>query len=93
VKYAFITQHKNTYPISLQCQVLGVSRQGYYHYCKVTANQQKTTEHLEMLEWIKEIAILTDFSYGSRRMQKALNALSYPVSRNKARKLMNDDRQ
>jgi len=53
VKYSFITQHKNTYPISLQCQVLGVSRQGYYHYIKVTANKQKTAEHLEMLEWIK----------------------------------------
>ncbi len=32
VKYSFITQHKNTYPISLQCQVLGVSRSGYYNY-------------------------------------------------------------
>ena len=90
MKYAFITQHKNTYPISLQCQVLGVSRQGYYHYNKVTANKQKTAEHVEMLEWIKHLAILTDFSYGSRRMQKALNALSYPASRNKARKLMRE---
>jgi transposase-like protein len=25
VKYSFITQHKNAYPISLQCQVLGVA--------------------------------------------------------------------
>ena len=90
MKYAFITQHKNTYPVSLQCQVLGVSRQGYYHYSKVTANKQKTTEHLEMLEWIKEIALISDFSYGSRRMKKALNALSYGVSRNKARKLMRE---
>ena len=88
MKYAFITQHKNTYPISLQCRVLGVSRQGYYHYCKVTANTQKTAEHQEMLEWIKELAIVTDFSYGSRRMKRALNALSYVVSRNRARKLM-----
>ena len=90
MKYAFITQHKNTYPISLQCEVLGVSRQGYYHYNKVTANKQQTAEHQEMLEWIKEIAVLTDFSYGSRRMKKALNTLSYAVSRNKVRKLMRE---
>ena len=90
MKYVFITQHKNTYPISLQCQVLGVSRQGYYHYSKVTAIKQKTTEHQEMLKWIKELAVLTDFSYGSRRMKKALNALSYVVSRNKTRKLMQE---
>jgi len=90
VKYSFITQHKNTYPVSLQCRVLGVSRQGYYHYEKVTANKEKTEEHQEMLEWVKDIALVTDFTYGSRRMQKALNALSYPVSRNKARKLMKE---
>ncbi len=88
MKYTFITQHKNTYPISLQCRVLGVSRQGYYHYSTVTANKQKTTEHQEMLEWVKEIALKSDFSYGSRRIKKALNALSYCVSRHKARKLM-----
>ena len=90
MKYAFITQHKNTYPISLQCRVLGVSRPGYYHYVKVTANKQQTAEHQEMLEWIKEIAVRTDFSYGSRRMKKVLNALSYAVSRNKVRKLMRE---
>ena len=90
MKYSFITHHKNTYPISLQCQVLGVSRQGYYHYEKVTSNKEKTKEHQEMLEWIKELSLKTDFTYGSRRMKKALNALSYPVSRNKARKLMKE---
>ena len=90
MKYTFITQHKNTYPISLQCRVLGVSRQGYYHYSKVTVNKQKTVEHQEMLEWIKELAILTDFSYGSRRMKRALNTLSYIVSRNRVRKLMRE---
>lgn len=88
MKYVFITQHKNTYPISLQCRVLGVSRQGYYHYSKVTANKQKTAKHKEMLKWIKELAVLTDFTYGSRRMKRALNILSYSVSRNRVRKLM-----
>ena len=34
MKYSFITQHKNAYPITLQCQVLGVSRNGYYRYEK-----------------------------------------------------------
>jgi len=33
-KYAFISQYKNTYPINLQCRVLGISRQGYYHYTR-----------------------------------------------------------
>ena len=43
-----------------------------------------------MLEWVKDIAESSDYSYGSCRMKKALNALSFPVSRNKARKLMQE---
>lgn len=90
MKYSFITQHKNTYPIRLQCQVLGVRRSGYYHYQGSQAKKQKEAKHQEMLEWVKDIAKSSGYSYGSRRMKKALNALSYPVSRNKARQLMRE---
>jgi len=88
VKYTFITQHKNTYPISLQCRVLGVSHTAYYHYESVTRNKEKSKERQEILNWIKMFALKTDFTYGSRRMKKALNALSYSISRDKTRKLM-----
>lgn len=89
MKYSFITQHKNAYPISLQCRVLGVTRNGFYQYQK---NQEKSKDPLyqDMLEWVQDIAKKSDDTYGSRRMKKALNALGYPVSRNKARKLMQD---
>jgi transposase InsO family protein len=90
VKYAFITRHKNTDPISLQCQVLGVSRQCYYHYRRDIENKPVDTEHEEMLEWVKKIAEASDDTYGSRRMKKSMNYLGYPISRNKARKLMRE---
>jgi len=90
VKYSFITQHKNTYPISLQCQVLGVKRSGYYHYQSSQASKPDDSKHQEMLDWVKDIAESSGYSYGSRRMKRALNALSFPVSRNKARKLMQE---
>ncbi len=88
MKYSFITQHKNTYPIRLMCQVLGVCRRGYYHYRQVVENRPDDPEHQAMLEWVQDIAETSNYSYGSRRMKKALNCLGYPVSRNKARKLM-----
>ena len=90
MKYSFITQHKNTYPISLQCQVLGVKRQGYYHYRRHTEKKPVDPEHQEMLRLIKKIASESDDTYGSRRMKKAMNNLSFPISRNKARKLMRE---
>ena len=90
MKYSFITQHKNTYPVYLMCQVLGVIRQCYYHYRRNKENKPVDPEYLEMLIWVKEIAKASDDTYGSRRMKKALNALGFPISRNKARKLMKE---
>ncbi len=49
VKCAFITRHKNIGSISLQCQVLGVSRSCYYHYQRHTAN--KPTDLERPLSW------------------------------------------
>jgi len=43
-----------------------------------------------MLDWIKDIAESSKYSYGSRRMKRALNALGYPISRQKAGKLMKE---
>ena len=70
------------------CQVLGVSRNGYYSYQKRQENKPEDPEHEQMLDWVKRIAESSDYSYGSRRMKKALGALGYPVSRQKTRKLM-----
>ena len=90
MKYSFITQHKNTYSISLQCQVLGVNRSGYYHYRANVANKPVDSVHQEMLERAKDIAKSSRYSYGSRRMMKALTFRGYPVNRDKARKLMRE---
>ena len=90
MKYAFITQHKNTYPVYLMCQVLGVIRQCYYHYRRNRENKPVDPEHQEMLRLVKEVAEASKDTYGSRRMKRALNALGFPISRNKARKLMRE---
>ena len=64
-----------------------MSRSGYYSFKK----RKKTDPvHQEMLGWVKDIAKSSDDTYGSRRMKKALNVLGYPISRNKARKLMKE---
>ncbi len=89
VKYVFIAQHKKTWPVDLMCRLLGVTRGGYYGY------QQRGGGSLdyyrqELLEAVRDIAKATQDSYGSRRMKAALSALSYPVSREKARKLMKE---
>jgi putative transposase len=89
VKYVFIAQHKKTWPVDLMCRLLGVTRSGFYGYQR-RGGDRIDYYHEELLEAVRDIAKATEDSYGSRRMKAALNALSYPVSRNKARKLMKE---
>ena len=90
MKYLFVTQHKKTWPIDLMCRVLGVSRQGYYHYRQITAAKLADPVYQEMLEWVKDIAIASKYSYGRRRMKKAMNILGFPISRTQTVNLMKE---
>ena len=89
MKYVFIAQHKKTWPVDLMCRLLGVTRSGFYGYQR-RGGDRVDYYHLELLEAVKDIAKATGDSYGSRRMKAALNILSYPVSREKSRKLMKE---
>lgn len=70
------------------CKILNVTRSGFYQYQK--KNKEPDLIHAELLEWIKKIAKSSDYTYGARRMKKALNALGYALGRDKTRKLMKD---
>ena len=89
MKYLFIAKHKKTWPISLMCQLLSVTRSGYYGYQR--RGSDKISFHRQtLLEAVRRIAKTTGDSYGSRRVKKELNALDHEVSRYKARKLMKE---
>ena len=74
----------------MMCRLLGVTRSGYYGYQKRQTNRILDTNHKELLRKVKELAVVSDYSYGNRRMKKALKAFGYSVSRNKARQLMKE---
>ncbi len=58
------------------CRVLGVNRSGYYSFQKRQANKLGDPLHEGMLECVKKIVIDSDYTYGCRRVRKALNSLS-----------------
>ena len=89
IKYDFIARKKKTYPIDRMCQLLEVKRSGYYRWAK-KKNDDIYSLHSEMLDWVKKIAKGAENLYGSRRMKHAMNCLGFPISRQKAGKLMNE---
>jgi putative transposase len=70
---------------TLGCEMLGEGcsqlREGVFR------GVEQDPEH-EVLEWVKKIAEASDYTYGFRRMAKALQALGDPVGRHQVLSLM-----
>ena len=88
MKYAFIADHQQSWPVAVLCAVLGVGRSGFYDYLKRQAAPALSFEEIDMLERIKAISEKTHHSYGSRRLAKHLQDEGYKVGRFRVRRLM-----
>ena len=89
MRYAFIAEHQDIWPVSVLCEVLDVSRSGFYEYLPRHAKASVDAEEVALLSRVKAIAAETRHSYGSRRMAKQLQDEGFNVGRAKARRLMN----
>lgn len=90
MKYLFVAQNKKRWSVDVMCRLMGINKNSYYSYQRRNQNKPIDDEHQEMLDWVKKISESSDFTYGSRRIVKALNALGYPVGRRKTRGLMRE---
>jgi transposase InsO family protein len=75
----------------MMCRLLGVKRNGFYRYLKAQQHPRPDDDtRQDIIKWMHKIAKARDYSYGSRRMKKALNCLGYPVGRRFVRTLMKE---
>ena len=65
VKYHIIYRHRQEYPVAVMCQLFGVSRSGYYGFCKRISTPEPDAELAELLKGQQERCRQT---YGYRRM-------------------------
>ena len=86
MRYAFIADNQQSWPVTVLCAVLGVGRSGFYEYLQRRAAPALSREELDVLERIKTISAKTHHSYGSRRMTKHLQEEGYAVGRFKVRR-------
>jgi transposase InsO family protein len=88
LRYAFIAEHQHTWPVAVLCEVLEVSRSGFYAYLLRHARVEIDAEKVVVLARGKAIAANPRHSYGSRRIAKQLQDEGFAVGRAKARRLM-----
>jgi len=87
VKFAFVKEHQNRWPVLVICRVLRVSRSGFYAWqTRKPSARQKRQE--ELLEKIRQVIQDSRQLYGSPRVHRALLVDGEVVSRKTVARLM-----
>ncbi len=95
MKYAWIARHKTHWPVTLACEVLGVSASGYFeHWRRKDANKpsrpgaNKRISEEALLVHIRAIHVEVKQEYGWPKMWKELLARGIRVGKERVQKMM-----
>ncbi len=90
MRFEFIEQHREEWPITLMCQVLDVSRSGFYAW-RQRPESESAQRRSELVEQMKSVHSDFDMkNYGSPRMHEELVSRGHDVCENTVAKLMRD---
>jgi putative transposase len=90
VKYAFIRQHRQRWPIRVPCRVLGVSAAGYHeHWLRSrSANSRRPLSEEALLVQIRAIYAESRGAYGWPRIGRELKQRGIRVGKQRVQQLM-----
>jgi transposase InsO family protein len=87
VRFAFIAQHAKEFPVDVLCEVLEVSRSGYYAWRRRPASPQQRRRD-ELIQQIEQAHGESRQRYGSPRIHAELRDRGVACSKNTVAKLM-----
>ena len=88
--YRLIDAEKATYPVSMLCKVLKVSRSGYYAW-RDRPPSKRERENDDLTEQIREVHYRSRETYGYPRVHAELRALGVRCNRKRVARLMRKD--
>jgi transposase InsO family protein len=90
VIFPFIEQHSDVWPVTVMCDALGVSSQGFYAWRSRPASEQEQRRAALLVE-IRAVHAEVKERYGSPRIAAELQARGVPCCVNTVAKLMHDN--
>jgi len=88
LRYNFIRQQKEAFPVTILCKVMEVSRSCFYYYLKRSITHDKDPYRMILGSRMKTIFNKSKDTYGSRRIAKKLQSEGYHIGRYRVRSLM-----
>ncbi|WP_242651712.1 IS3-like element ISCce3 family transposase [Ruminiclostridium cellulolyticum] len=88
--YPIIHKYRFKFPVQKMCQILKISRSGYYAWIKRPESLRKK-RNVELLEKIRNIHKVSRETYGSPRITKALKNEGINCGKNRIAKLMKEN--
>ena len=89
MRYSFIEDHREQWPVSVQCRVLNVSRSGFYAWCS-REESTAAVRRAELTEQIREVHQASRCTYGSPRVHAELIAQGHHCNRKTVAKCMRE---
>jgi transposase InsO family protein len=89
MKYQFVEQHKQEFPVVVMCQVLEVSESGFYAWRKRPTCQRRR-EDAQLTSHIRQVFENHQERYGSPRIQVELRDQGRSLSRKRVARLMRE---
>ena len=91
MRFGFIRQQMKAYPVTVLCQVMRVSRSGFYDYLRRFHQGSVLNPGEQRLKsQMRQIFKSSKASYGSRRIMKQLGDDGFTIGRYKTRRLMRE---
>lgn len=88
--FGFIAKHRGIWPVDVLCEALGVSRSGFYAWRDRPPSTRARTD-AAILETIRASFVLSDATYGARRMLPDVRAAGHVCGRQRVSRLMRDN--
>jgi putative transposase len=89
MKYQFMAEHRQEYPMTTMCRVLEVSACGYYAWCKREPSQHARSD-AQLAEHVKMAFQANRGVYGSPRVHAELHAQGIHCARKRVARLMRE---
>jgi transposase InsO family protein len=92
VRFAFVKDNRSRYPVAVLCDVLSVSRSGFYAWARRPAESGRARRRAELVEQVRAAHAESRRTYGSPRVTKALKASGVKACENTVAKVMREQR-